>query len=181
MIQGAYKHYRKVLKNCDPDHLYRGIGRLVVVDVSLNRSLDDPQLVFESLNSTGVALSQSDLVRNYLLMGLKEDHQTRLRHAGLTPDRFLREYVALKTEIRKALRDHEVYDGFKRYWRPPSEQPCKHLEYLEELLRDLAKFADYFLAVVAPRKFPDRRSHRLAEALIPVQARLPPITSTFVD
>ena len=182
LIHGAYEYYRKVLKKSDPDHVYRGVGRLLVVDVSLNRSRDAPQLVFESLNSTGVALSQSDLVRNYLLMGLEEEHQTRLyedywraieddfRHAGSTPDRFLREYVALNTETRKALRDHEIYECFKRYWTPPAGEPAEHVEQLEQLLSELVRFADYFLGVVAPRKFSDRRSRPLTEALSHVRA-----------
>ncbi len=182
LIADAYASFRAKLKHSDPDVVYSGLGRFVVVDVALDRTIDNPQLIFESLNSTGVALSQSDLVRNYLLMGLDEDQQTRLyerhwtkleddfRHVGSTPDRFLREYVGLKSGSRKAIRDHEIYDEFKRYWKPPEEQPDKHVESLETLLKDLVKFGDYFLAVVAPRKFPERRSHRLAEALVAVQA-----------
>ncbi len=53
-----------------PDDIYRGINKLIIVDVSLDRNYDNPQLIFESLNSTGLDLSQSDLIRNYILMGL---------------------------------------------------------------------------------------------------------------
>ena len=66
----------------DPELVYRGATDLVIVDVTLQRQIDDPQLVFESLNSTGVDLSQSDLVRNYLLMKLEEHDQTRLYLLG---------------------------------------------------------------------------------------------------
>ena len=73
--------------------------------------VDNPQLIFESLNSTGIDLTQSDLIRNYLLMGLPEEDQTRLyndywsrmeatfRHAGGGLDYFLRDYIALKQEL----------------------------------------------------------------------------------
>lgn len=53
------------------DEIYRGINKLIIVDVSLDRNYDNPQLIFESLNSTGLDLSQSDLIRNYILMGLE--------------------------------------------------------------------------------------------------------------
>ena len=69
-IVEAYEFYRAALKNpsCDPELVYRGIACLNIVDVTLDRATDNPQLVFESMNSTGVDLRQSDLVRNYLLM-----------------------------------------------------------------------------------------------------------------
>ena len=175
-VKKAYDYFRNALRAADPVAVYQGVGRLNVVDVSLKRKDDDPQLIFESLNSTGVALSQSDLIRNYLLMGqtdakqaqLYEDYWTEIesdfRHAGLTPDRFLREYVALKSEARKALRDHEVYDGFKRHWSPSSDTS------VDSLLAELRRFAIYYLAVVAPSKFPNRRSRKLSDALTHVRA-----------
>src|SRR5690606_2988649 len=60
------------------DEIYRGINKLIIVDVSLDRNYDNPQLIFESLNSTGLDLSQSDLIRNYILMGLEPKTQERL-------------------------------------------------------------------------------------------------------
>ena len=158
LIGDAYNYFRSQLKNSDPDVVYSGLGRLIVVDVALDRAIDNPQLIFESLNSTGVALSQSDLIRNYLLMGLDEDQQTFLydrywikieadfRRIGSTPDRFLREYVALKSKSRKAVRDPDIYDEFKRYWDPTATTS------LVDLLADITKFADYYARIVSPRK-----------------------------
>ena len=51
--------------------LCRGLAKLVVVDIALTRDQDNPQLIFESLNSTGKELSQADLIRNFILMGLE--------------------------------------------------------------------------------------------------------------
>jgi uncharacterized protein with ParB-like and HNH nuclease domain len=56
----------------------KGIAKLVIVDISLDRNQDNPQLIFESLNSTGKELSQADLIRNYILMGLEPQLQTDL-------------------------------------------------------------------------------------------------------
>ena len=64
--------------NDDLIPLCRGLAKLLIVDVALNRGQDNPQLIFESMNSTGKALSQADLVRNFILMGLEPEHQTRL-------------------------------------------------------------------------------------------------------
>ena len=49
----------------------KGLAKLIIVDISLNRDQDNPQLIFESLNSTGRELSQADLIRNFILMGLE--------------------------------------------------------------------------------------------------------------
>ncbi len=56
----------------------KGLAKLVIVDISLSRDQDNPQLIFESLNSTGKELSQADLIRNYILMGLESQLQTKL-------------------------------------------------------------------------------------------------------
>ena len=58
--------------------LCKGLAKLVIVDISLSRDQDNPQLIFESLNSTGLELSQADLIRNFILMGLEPQLQTRL-------------------------------------------------------------------------------------------------------
>ena len=58
--------------------LCKGIAKLMVVDIVLNRGQDNPQLIFESMNSTGKELSQADLIRNFILMGLEPELQTRL-------------------------------------------------------------------------------------------------------
>ena len=55
-----------------------GLAKLMVVDISLDREQDNPQLIFESMNSTGKELSQADLIRNYILMGLEPEHQRHL-------------------------------------------------------------------------------------------------------
>jgi uncharacterized protein with ParB-like and HNH nuclease domain len=52
----------------------------MIVEVVLQRGQDNPQLIFESMNSTGLALSQADLIRNYVLMDHEQDEQTRLYH-----------------------------------------------------------------------------------------------------
>ena len=137
----------------DFDTLYRGIGRLHIVDVTLDREIDNPQLVFESMNSTGVDLSQSDLVRNYILMGLEESEQTRLydrywskiegcfRVSRNAFDWFLRDYIALRTKASQQTRSDRIYDAFKGFWRPDGAVRLRNLlEDMSRLARTYASF-----------------------------------------
>ncbi|MBT7061979.1 MAG: DUF262 domain-containing protein [Lentisphaerae bacterium] len=149
-----YEFFREQIADADPAAVYAGVGKLVVVDVTLDRKTDDPQLIFESLNSTGVDLSQSDLIRNYILMRLPEADQTRLyedhwRHVeGLfrgseaTFDAFLRDYVALKTKANKQEKASEVYRAFRRFFPDFVSQS----EDLDDALADLRRYAEYYAA-----------------------------------
>ena len=123
-ILNAYRLFSKLVASNDPDAIYQGIAKLIVVDVTLHHAVDNPQLVFESLNSTGVDLSQADLVRNYILMSLPEKEQTTLydgywsiiegyfKGSGAQLDSFVRDYVAQETRITKQTRYDQIYRVF---------------------------------------------------------------------
>ena len=158
LVIEAYRYFRGQLNRpkTDPALVYRGVGRLNIVDVTLHRPIDDPQRVFESLNSTGVDLTQSDLIRNYLLMGLPEPEQTRMyddywskietffRVAGSSPDTFLRDYIALKQGTTTQARADSIYAEFRTFWKP------SNTEALASLLEDLVQFARYFVCFLKP-------------------------------
>ena len=167
----AYDYFRSVLQapDCDLEDVYRGINRLSIVDVTLDKGVDNPQLVFESMNSTGVDLRQSDLVRNYLLMGLDEPEQTRLyeeywsrieiffRTSEHALDEFLRDYMALEQGLTQQIRLDRVYDRFKSF-RDCDRRP------LEELLGDMVRVARTYASFrgIAPMQRPwlaDAMSH----------------------
>ena len=172
LLVEAYELFRSALQEpgCDPEDVYRGIARLNVVDVTLDRGVDNPQLVFESMNSTGVDLRQSDLVRNYLLMGLDESEQTRLydeywskietlfRTSGNAFDGFLRDYMALAQHLTQQVRLDRIYDEFKSFRNCYSERP------LEDLLVDMVRVARSYASFlgIAPMQRPwlaDAMSH----------------------
>ena len=77
-VRENYEFFRERLADADVCQVYSGIMKLVIVDVSLTRGHDDPQMIFESLNSTGLDLTQADLIRNFVLMRLDDGLQTRL-------------------------------------------------------------------------------------------------------
>jgi len=127
----------------------------MVVDIALNRDQDNPQLIFESMNSTGRELSQADLIRNFILMGLEPDLQTRLYEHFWRPmeinfgqdaygthfDAFMRHYLTVKTgEIPNV---NEVYDAFKNYARQPNTAEAG----VEALVTDIRTFSRYFCAM----------------------------------
>ena len=135
--------------------LCRGLAKLMIVDVALSRDQDNPQLIFESMNSTGRALSQADLIRNYVLMGLEPAEQTRLYEDHWRPmelafgqeaygthfDRFMRHYLTLKTgEIPKI---KNVYEAFKTYAR----QPRTDRGGIDLLVADIQRFAGYYCSI----------------------------------
>jgi len=151
-ISENFKFLQDWLKQQPQDiaHLCNGLAKLIVVDVSLSRDQDNPQLIFESMNSTGRELSQADLIRNFVLMGLEPKLQTSLyenywrrmevgfgQEAYATHfDGFMRHYLTLKTGEIPNVRD--VYEAFKKY-----AQSGEGIA-VEKLVADLAAFAGYY-------------------------------------
>jgi uncharacterized protein with ParB-like and HNH nuclease domain len=130
-ITENYKFFEEQINKVDIDlmTLYLGISKLIIVDIALDREHDNPQLIFESLNSTGLELSQADLIRNYVLMGLEPKQQESLYNDFWYPmeqsfgqsnyvaqfDRFMRDYLTVKTGRIPNIRG--VYEEFKTYDR----------------------------------------------------------------
>jgi uncharacterized protein with ParB-like and HNH nuclease domain len=116
-----YEFFEEQIQNTQINltKLYQGIQKLFIVDISLDRNYDNPQLIFESLNSTGLDLSQADLIRNYILMGLEPKEQERIYNEYWHPmessfeqvdyteyfDRFMRDFLTMTlrniTTLRK--------------------------------------------------------------------------------
>jgi predicted transport protein len=146
-VRDNYDFFREQIADADPELVYRGIGRLVIVDVTLDRNADDPQLIFESLNSTGLDLSQADLIRNFILMRLPEKEQTALyeeywskiealfRGSGRAFDSFVRDYIALQVQASKQEKADEIYFAFRREFGSIGTHKDKLVGFLSELLR----------------------------------------------
>jgi uncharacterized protein with ParB-like and HNH nuclease domain/predicted transport protein len=143
----------------------RGISKLLVVDVALSRDQDNPQLIFESMNSTGRELSQADLIRNYVLMGQPPDLQERLytlhwrpmelafgqeAYSGSEFSAFMRDFLTLKTA--EVPRLDLVYEVFKQYER----QPAVAAAGIEALLADLHAIAIRYCRVALNQE-PDQQ------------------------
>lgn len=158
-VASNYEQFKNWLSDsaCDLAVICQGLAKLVVVDVALARGQDNPQLIFESMNSTGRKLSQADLIRNYVLMGLEPALQTRLYqdHWRLMElafgqegyvahfDAFMRHYLTLKHPAGEIPRIDEVYEAFKLH----SVRPATEQAGVEVLVRDVQRHAHAYCAM----------------------------------
>jgi len=137
----------------------RGLDKLVVVDVTLTRNVDNPQLVFEAMNSTGKKLSQADLIRNYVLMDLPPKEQEKLYTGFWRPmeldfvggsesqfDEFVRHYLTVKTGEIPRLDD--IYDAFKEFAAKLAAQS----ETVQTLVVDLREYARRYCAMALAKE-----------------------------
>ena len=155
-------YFKKRVKSLGEDLLpfCAGLEKLMVVDIALSREQDNPQLIFESMNSTGLELSQADLIRNFVLMGLEPDRQARLYSEHWRPmevsfgqdaygkhfDGFMRHYLTLGIGDIPNVR--QVYEAFKSYTRRQEAAP----NGIEILVADLHQFADHYCALALGRE-----------------------------
>lgn len=144
-------------KELQPAEVYESIGKLQIVNITLDRSIDDAQAIFESLNSTGKELSESDLIRNYVLMGLEPTEQTYVYEHFWRPmellfvygvqdsvmDKFFRDYLTMK--IARIPKKDRVYEEFKLY-----HLNCE-FSTIRDLCQDLLIYAKYYTDMVFKR------------------------------
>ena len=129
-----------------PEDIFVGIQKLEIVYIQLTKERENPQLIFESLNSTGLDLTQADLIRNYLLMGqaysVQEDLYNRywIKLEQMLPDiiisDFIRDYLTLKTG--NIPNKDNVYSAFKNYY-------CAVVnDTIENFLDELTQYGEYY-------------------------------------
>ena len=151
-----YNYFFSNIKNMDLSlqDIYEAIGKLQIVNINLDRTSDEPQVIFESLNSTGKELSESDLIRNFVLMGLDNKQQKdiykniwrpmeqlfRYEKQTLLMDRFFRDYLTMK--LARIPKLDKIYEEFKMY-----TNNCE-FSTLEDLCKDLYMYARYYTNMI---------------------------------
>lgn len=127
-------------EECSVDDLFEAIGKLEIISITLDQD-DNAQLIFESLNSTGLALQEGDKIRNYILMGQKPKDQNRLYDTYWSTiekctrndvSAFVRDYLSVKQQVTPNISN--VYQAFKKY-AETVKLP------IESLLEDLRRYA----------------------------------------
>lgn len=168
-IYNNYDFFYNEIKNkqLDIDVLFEGIGKLLMVSVSLVRTKDDPQLIFESLNSTGVKLEQSDLIRNFLLMDLSDNFQKEMYNIywykmeqslkGMFSD-FVRDYLIIK--LNKFPTKSKVYDEFKKYFYLNFSRTE---ESVETLIKDMYHYSTFYEYIVQKTEKNDKINSYLVD------------------
>ncbi|MGL2701322.1 GmrSD restriction endonuclease domain-containing protein [Helicobacter pylori] len=139
-------------KNTDKlETIFKGLDKLMIVWIALKKGKDDPQLIFESMNSKGIELTQADLIRNYIIMETEVEEKQKNFYNGYWRameedfkqneklfDRFVKHYLTIKTG--KIPIEKRVYGAFKGY------QQKEGIE-IEDLLKDLQKYCGYFCQI----------------------------------
>ncbi|GAA8680733.1 DUF262 and DUF1524 domain-containing protein [Helicobacter pylori] len=147
-----FKLFEEWVSNTDElETIFKGLEKLMIVEIALEKGKDDPQLIFESMNSKGMELTQTDLIRNYIVMeteiekqegfynkywrAMEEDFKQNKKWF----DRFVRHYLTIKT--REIPNINKVYVALKDYRQ-------KEGIGIEDLLKDLQKYCGYFCRIV---------------------------------
>lgn len=184
-IKDNFDHFVSWFAGCDLAEVCQGLARILIVDISLERGHDNPQLIFESLNSTGKELGQADLIRNYVLMGLSPELQTQLYEDHWRPmelafgqdayatyfDSFMRDYLTLKTgSIPKV---QEVYDAFKVFARGESDKGIA----IESLVTDIHRYARFYCSMALGKA---EANKTLAEAFKDIRELKAEVTFPFL-
>lgn len=138
-----YRHFYNLLTRKPQalsfDQLLDAIERLQIISIELD-SDDDAQLIFESLNSTGLALTEADKIRNYLLMSLTPEEQhmcfknywQKIELATENqPTKFLRDYLTIQQQLQRPVRQSNIYYEWKKYMdgHERKEELVKMLDY----------------------------------------------------
>ncbi|GAA8559593.1 DUF262 and DUF1524 domain-containing protein [Helicobacter pylori] len=160
-----------IRKNTDKlETIFKGLEKLMIVEIALEKGKDDPQLIFESMNSKGIELTQTDLIRNYIVMETEIEKQEgfynkywrameeEFKQNKKLFDRFVRHYVTIKTKIPNV---NKVYVALKDYRQ-------KEGIGIEDLLKDLQKYCGYFCQIVF-KKEADKDLNKALDFLVDLE------------
>lgn len=158
-----FNYFKSRITEENLEFVLKGLAKLMFVEISLDREKDDPQRIFESLNSTGLELSQADLIRNYILMGLYHKEQNKIynnyweiieklaKDETLNTSRvsdFIRDYLTLVNN--KIPNKNKVYLEFK------AKFPTTDLHELEANLSPIKSLAKFYNKLLNPKNELDK-------------------------
>lgn len=158
-----FNYFKSRITKFNYETVLKGLEKLMFVEISLDRKNDNPQRIFESLNSTGLELSQADLIRNYILMGLNRRDQTKVYNdywkiiEKLAKDEtlnkskvsdFIRDYLTLKNN--KIPNKSKVYLEFK------TKYPTTDFEILKDSLMPIKSLVKFYNKLINPKNEIDK-------------------------
>lgn len=161
-----------IRKNTDKlETIFKGLEKLMIVWIALKKEKDDPQLIFESMNSKGIELTQADLIRNYIIMeteikkqegfynGYWRAMEEDFKQNETLFNQFVKHYLTIK--IGKIPNEKRVYEAFKDYRQ-------KEGIGIEDLLKDLKKYCGYFCQI-AFKKEADKGLNKALSFLVDLE------------
>ncbi len=168
-----FKLFEEWVSNTDKlETIFKGLEKLMIVGIALEKGKDDPQLIFESMNSKGMELAQTDLIRNYIVMETEIEKQEGFYNKYWRAmeedfkqnkklfDRFVRHYLTIKT--RKTPNINKVYVALKDYRQ-------KEGIGIEDLLKDLQKYCGYFCRIVFKKEDDNKELNKALSFLVDLE------------
>ena len=195
-----FKGYSKIIENFNffknsitadnYETIQRGLSKLIFIDIALDRQRDNPQRIFESLNSTGLELSQADLIRNYILMGLSRTNQEKIyksfweiieknakdeTHNQTRVSDFIRDFLTLKN--KEIPNKSNVYVTFKENY------PTATVDILEENLSEIKSLSKFYNKLVNPKNEEDKAIRQQLEFInkLEVNVAFPFLMKVYED
>lgn len=184
-----FNYFKLAISKDSFNTILNGLKRLIFVEISLERGKDDPQRIFESLNSTGLDLSQSDLIRNYILMDLDHKNQSKvfeqvwspieenardlLKQKSLVSD-YIRDYLTLRN--KKIPNKSKVYIEFKKLYAVKDEAYHQELENIKSL-------STHYKKLINPSTVQDHNVRRELEYIsrLEINVAFPFLLQVFED
>ena len=158
-----FNYFKSEINAGNVETIQRGLSKLIFVDIALDRQKDNPQRIFESLNSTGLELSQADLIRNYILMGLSRVHQDRIyNNYWVIIEQNAKDEILNKTRVSEFIRDYltlknkEIPNKGDVYAKFKEQYPTKTIDDLENVLTELKSLVKYYNKLANPRNEVDK-------------------------
>lgn len=158
-----FDYFKRRITKENHEVILNGLSKLMFVEVSLDREKDDPQRIFESLNSTGLALSQADLIRNYILMGLNRKDQTKIyQNYWEVIEKLAKDETLNVSRVSEFIRDYLTFENKnipnkgKVYLEFKKKFPTTDLSELESVLSVIKSLVKHYNKLINPRKESDK-------------------------
>ena len=140
-----------------------GLSKLMFVEISLDRNKDNPQRIFESLNSTGLELSQADLIRNYILMGLNHKNQSKIYHDyWQIIERLAKDEASNVSRVSEFIRDYltlannKIPNKGKVYLEFKSKYPTTTVDEIQTNLAEIKSLVKHYNKLINPKNETDK-------------------------
>lgn len=158
-----FNYFKSRITQENLEYVLKGLSKLMFVEISLDREKDDPQRIFESLNSTGLELSQADLIRNYILMGLNRKNQNRIyNNYWEIIEKLAKDETSNKSKVSDFIRDYltlvnnKIPNKSKVYLEFKAKFPTTNLEDLESNLLPIKSLVKYYNKLLNPKNETDK-------------------------
>ena len=158
-----FNYFKSRITEENFEFVLKGLAKLMFVEISLDREKDDPQRIFESLNSTGLELSQADLIRNYILMGLNRRDQNKIyNNYWEIIEKLAKDEILNTSKVSNFTRDYltlvnnKIPNKSKVYLEFKTKFPTTDLQELEANLSPIKSLVKFYNKLLNPKNETDK-------------------------